>query len=233
MTGRFLFVTALVAGLAATADAQLCAGNAPFSAGRLRVGVGAEFPEGAKAYGGGLTWSHGSGIYLGGQLARYDANGGPESALDYQANLGYEMSLQTLGKIRFCPTGHFGMTKGPDAANREESTTHYGLGGAFGGVLSSSDNMAIVPSLGINWVHASYKTTTTNNQGSNTTTVSDSWMEATLGAGFVINRDVTFAPMVRVPLNQDGAESSFGFSLSYNFGRQGGGVRQQGGKRKR
>jgi hypothetical protein len=232
MTGRFLIVTALVAGVAATADAQMCAGSAPFSAGRMRVGIGAEFPEGAKSYGGALTWSHGSGAYVGGQLGRYDVNGSPESAMDYQANLGYEMSFDGLRSIRFCPTGHFGMTKGPDAGNAENSTTHYGLGGAFGGVLSSSDNMAIVPSLGINWVNASYKTTTTNNQGSNSTTVSDSWMEATLGAGFIINRDVTFAPMVRIPLNQDGAESSFGFSLSYNFGRSGG-VRQQGGKRRR
>jgi hypothetical protein len=232
MTRRFLLLTALVAGVATTADAQLCTGSAPFTAGRMRVGVGAEFPEGTKAYGGGLTWSHGTGIYLGGQVARFDENAGPESAMDYQANLGYEMSLNTLGKIRFCPVGHFGMTKGPDAQNAKLSTMHYGLGGAFGGVLSASDNLAIIPSLGIKWVSASQKTTTTNNQGSQTNTVSDSWMEATLGAGFVLNRDVTFAPMVRIPLNQDGAESSFGFSLSYNFGRAGG-VTQQGGRRRR
>jgi hypothetical protein len=232
MTRRFLIVTALMAGVAATADAQLCTGSAPFTAGRMRVGLGAEFPEGAKAYGGGLTWSHGSGVYVGGQISRHDDNAGPESALDYQANLGYEMSIETLGKIHFCPTGHFGMTKGPDAANAETSTTHYGLGGAFGSVLSTSDNLAIVPSLGINWVSASVKTTTTNNQGSNSTTASDSWMEATLGAGFILNRDVTFAPMVRIPLNQDGAEARFGFSLAYNFGRAGG-VTQQGGRRRR
>jgi hypothetical protein len=232
MTGRILIVTALVAGVAATADAQICAGNAPFSAGRMRVGVGAEFPEGAKAYGGALTWAHGSGAYVGGQVARVDDNTGPESAMDYQANLGYEMSLQTLGKIRFCPTGHFGMAKGPDAGNTKLSSTHYGLGGAFGAVLSSSDNLAIIPALGINWVNVSDKTTVTNNQGSTSTTVSDSWMEATLSAGFVLNRDVTFAPMVRIPLNQDGLESRFGFSLSYNFGRSGG-VTQQGGRRRR
>ena len=228
MTRTFLILTALVAGVAATADAQLCTGSAPFSAGHMRAGIGAEFPDGAKAYGGGLTWSHNSGAYLGGQIARFDDNNSDVSAMDYAANLGYEMSLDS--KFRFCPIGHFGMTKGPDAANAENSRTHYGLGGTIGRVLSSSDNMAIVPSLGVKWIHVSDKTTTTGNNGT-TTTVSDSWMEATLGAGFVINRDVTFAPMVRIPLNQDGAESSFGFSLSYNFGRAGG-VRQQGGRRR-
>ena len=230
MTGRFLIVTALAAGVAATADAQICAGNAPFSAGHMRAGVGAEFLNGAKSYGGNLTWSHSSGAYVGGTVGRLDDSNGPESAMDYTANLGYEMSFDS--KLRFCPTGHFGMSKGPDAGNTENSATHYGVGGAVGRVLSSSDNLAIVPSLGINWVHASSKTTTTNNQGSTSTTVDDSWMEATFGAGFILNRDVSFAPMVRIPLNQDGAESTFGFSLSYNFGRAGG-VTQQGGRRKR
>jgi hypothetical protein len=221
MTRRILILGALVAGVATTAEAQLCAGNAPFSAGRTRIGVGAEFPEGAKAYGAGLTWSHQSGAYIGGQLGRLDANGAPESALDYQANIGYEMSLDLPAKMRFCPTGHFGMSKGPDVANEENSAMHYGLGGTVGGVLSSSENIAIVPSLGLNWVHYTYKTTTTGG-GGGTTEVSDSWMEATIGAGFVINRDVTFAPTLRIPLNQDGMESSFGFTLSYNFGRAGG-----------
>jgi hypothetical protein len=221
MTRRILVLTALVAGVATTAEAQLCAGSAPFSAGRTRVGVGAEFPEGAKMYGAGLTWSHQSGAYIGGQFGRVDFNGAPESANDFSANLGYEMSLDLPAKMRFCPTGHFGMSKGPEAGNSEESSTHYGLGGTVGGVLSSSENLAIVPSLGINWVHYTFKTTTTGG-GGGTTEVSDSWMEATLGAGFVINRDVTFSPMLRIPLNQDGAESRFGFTLSYNFGRPGG-----------
>lgn len=228
MTRKFLIVTALVAGVAATAEAQLCTGNAPFSAGRMRLGVGAEFPEGSKTYGGGLTWGHSSGAYLGAQLARGDANGSTESAIDYQANLGYEMSFDAAPKVRFCPMGHFGMTKGPDVGNTENSTTHYGLGGTIGGVLSSSDNMAIVPSLAVEWVHASYKSTT----GTTTTTADDSQIDATLGVGFIINRAVTFAPMVKIPLNQDGAESHFGFRLSYNFGRAGG-VSQQGGRRRR
>jgi hypothetical protein len=228
MTRRILIVTALVAGVAATANAQLCAGSAPFSAGRMRVGVGAEFPNGAKAYGGGLAWAHSSGAYVGAAVSRWDENTSDVSSMDYAANLGYEMSLGAMPKLRFCPVGHFGMTKGPDAGTTENSATHYGLGGTFGSVLSASDNMAIVPSLSIKWNHATTKTT----GGRTTTTASESWTEATLGAGFVINRDVTFAPTVRIPLSRDGAESTFGFSLSYNFGREGA-VRQQGGRRRR
>jgi hypothetical protein len=227
MTRKFLMVTALVAGVAATADAQLCTGSAPFSAGRMRLGVGAEFPEGAKAYGGNLTYAHSSGVYLGGGINRWDEESSPDNALEYGANLGYEMSFDAMPKLRFCPMGRFSLAKGPEVGTSEVSTTRYGFGAAVGGVLSSSDNMAIVPSLAINWIHASVETPA----GGGSTTVEDSWMEATLGTGFVINRSVTFTPTVHVPLNQDGAEARWGFSLSYNFGRPGG-VSQQGRRRR-
>ena len=206
MTRKLLIITALTACVAAPAQAQLCAGTAAFSAGRMRADVGAEFPAGGKAYGAGLIWSHQSGAYFGGQITRQDPTGAAESATDLQANVGYQTSFDGLGKTRFCPTGHFGITNRP---NNQESVTHYALGGTFGQVLSSSDNMALAPSLGASWVHYS------------SGNVSDSWIEATLGAGFIFNRDVTFTPMLRLPLNQDGAEATFGFSLSYNFGRPG------------
>ena len=101
--------------------------------------------------------------------------------------------------------------------NNQESATHYALGGTFGQVLSSSDNMTLAPSLGVSWVHYS--------SGG----ASDSWIEATLGAGLIFNRDVTFTPMLRLPLNQDGGDPTFGFSLSHNFGRPG----LAGGRRRR
>jgi hypothetical protein len=214
MTRRLLIVTALTACVAASAEAQLCAGSASFSAGRMRAGVGAEFPAGGKAYGAGLTWGHQSGAYFGGQLTRLDPTGAAESATDFRANVGYETSFDGLGKTRFCPTGHFGITSLP---NNQEGVTHFGLGGTFGQVLSSSDDMTLAPSLGLGWVHYS--------SGG----VSDSWLEATVGAGFIFNRDVTFTPMLRLPLNQDGAEATFGFSVSYNFGRPG----ASGGRRRR
>jgi hypothetical protein len=206
MTGKFLIVTALTACVAVSAEAQLCAGMPSFSAGRMRADVGAEFPAGSKAYGAGLTWSHRSGAYFGGQITRQNPTGAAESATDLQANVGYQTSFDGLGKTRFCPTGHFGITNRP---NNQESVTHYALGGTLGQVLSSSDNMTLAPSLGASWVHISSGGT------------SDSWIEATLGAGFIFNRDVTFTPMLRLPLNQDGADPTFGFSLSYNFGRPG------------
>jgi hypothetical protein len=206
MTGKLLIVAALTACIEASAEAQLCSGSASFTAGRMRAGVGAEFPSGGTAYGAGLTFSHGSGAYFGGQITRQDPTGAAESATDFQANIGYQTSFDGLGKIRFCPIGHFGITSRP---SNQESVTHYALGGTFGQALSSSDNMTLAPSLGVSWMHYS--------SGG----VSDSWVEATIGAGFIFNKNVTFAPMLRLPLNRDGADPTFGFSIAYNFGRPG------------
>ena len=206
MTSKLLIVAALTACGVASAEAQLCEGNASFSAGRMRADVGAEFPTGGKAYGAGLTWSHRSGAYFGGQIMRQNPTGAAESATDLQAIIGYQTSFDGLGKTRFCPIGHFGITNRP---NNQESVTHYALGGTFGQMLSPSDNMTLAPSLGVSWVHYS------------SGNVSDSWIEATLGAGFIFNKDVTFTPMLRLPLNQNGADPTFGVSLSYNFGRPG------------
>ena len=213
MTGKFLIATALTACIASAAEAQLCAGMASFSAGSMRASVGAELPAGGNAYGAGLTWSHPSRMFFGGQITRLNPAGGAETATDLQANVGYETSFDGLGKTRFCPTGHFGIL---DIPNSQESVTHFALGGTFGQALSSSDDMTLAPSLGVHWVHYS--------SGG----VSDSWIEATVGAGFIFNRDVTFTPSLRLPLNQDGAEPTFGVSLSYNFGRP----RGAGGRRR-
>src|SRR3712207_3711033 len=125
MIRKLLIVTALTACVAASADAQLCAGSASFSAGRMRAGVGAEFPGGGSVYGAGLTWGHRSGAYFGGQVTRQDPTGAAESATDLQANVGYETSFDGLGKTRFCPTAHFGITNRP---NGQESLTHFALG---------------------------------------------------------------------------------------------------------
>ena len=213
MTRKLLIVAALTASLSASAEAQLCAGTASFAAGRMRAGVGAEFPTGGKAYGGSLTWSHRSGAYFGGEITRVNPNGAAESATDLQANFGYQSSLD-LGKTRFCPTAHFGMTNRP---NNQQSVTHYALGGTFGQALSSSDNMTLAPSLGVSWVHFS--------SGG----ASNSWIEATVGAGFIFNRDVTVTPMLRLPFDQAGGDPTFGFAVAYNFGRPG----VTGGRRRR
>jgi hypothetical protein len=230
MTGKFLIVTALVAGVAATAQAQICNGTAPFTAGQMRVGVGAEFPTGAKTYGGELAWGRASGLFLGGTVARTSDNTNSDiNAMDFGANGGYQMRFESMPKVRFCPTASLGYINGPDFGALQTSTIHYSIGGSVGGVVSSSDKLAIVPSANLSWVGARAKA----EQGGASTTASDSWGQARLSAGFVFNRAITVAPVVTIPISHDGDETRYGFAASYNFGRSGSVMQQGGRKRKR
>ena len=228
MTRKFLLVTALVAGVAATAEAQICAGTAPFTAGNMRVALGAEFPDGGKTYGGQLAWGLGNGMYFGGNVARSSLDNTDINWMEFGANAGYEMRFESMPKIRVCPTASLGYGNGPDVLGVDVSTIDYSLGASIGSVLSASDNIAIVPSANLSWVGLRAK----GEQGGASTTASDSWGQAHLAAGIVFNRAFTFAPVVTIPFSDSGGETRFGFAASYNFGRSGG-VMQQGSKRGR
>ena len=228
MTRKFLIVTALVAGVAATAQAQVCAGTAPFSAGAMRVGAGAEFPDGAKSYGGEFAWGHESGLYLGGSLSRMTIDNTDLNALRFGGSAGYELSTESMPKLRFCPVASLGYTNGPDIGTTNVSMIDYAVGGAVGAVLSASDNVAIVPSATLAWTGARAKA----EQGGTSATASDSWAQARLAAGIVFNHQITVAPVVTIPFSDAGGDTRFGFAASYNFGRSGG-VMQQGRAKKR
>src|SRR5688500_20227799 len=102
MTRTFFSVTALVAGFAATAEAQLCAGTDPFTAGHMRVGLAAEFPEGANVYGGDFAWGHQNGSYLGASLTHMSFDGVDPTALRFGGNAGTEMRFESMPKLRLC-----------------------------------------------------------------------------------------------------------------------------------
>jgi hypothetical protein len=226
MTRKFLIVTALVAGVAATADAQICNGTAPFTAGKMRASVGAEFPEGMKTYGGELAWGLDNGMHFGGTLARSSIDDADINWMSFGANAGYEMRFESMPKIRVCPTASLAYGTGPDIFGADVSTIDYSFGASVGGVVSASENLAIVPSANLSWVGIR----ATAESGGSSATASDSWGQARLAAGFVFNRAITVAPVVTIPLSDAGGDTRFGFAASYNFGRSGG-VMQQGRKK--
>ncbi len=227
MTRKFFIVTALVAGFATTAEAQICAGTTPFTAGHMRVGLAAEFPEGANVYGGEFAWGNQNGSFLGASLTHMSFDGIDPTALRFGGNAGYEMRFESMPKLRLCPVASLGYTNGPNEDPVSTNMIDYALGAAVGSVLPAGENIAIVPSAGLAWTGARIKVS----DGTNDISASDSWLQARLAAGIVINRTFTIAPVYTIPF-EDGAESTFGFAASYNFGRSGA-VMQQGSKKGR
>jgi hypothetical protein len=226
MTRKFLLVTALVAGVATTAEAQICAGTAPFTAGSMRVGGNADFPDGGKIYGGEFAKGLDNGMYVGGTIARTSIDDTDINWMNFGANAGYEMRFESMPKIRLCPTASLGYGTGPDILGAEVSTIDFSFGAAVGSVMSASDNLAIVPAAHLRYLGTRATAEANGNSASDT----DGYLRATLSAGFVFNRAITLSPVVHIPLGEEGMESTFGIAASYNFGRSGG-VVQQGRKK--
>jgi len=194
----------------------------------MRAGVGAEFPEGATTYGGELAWGHQSGMFLGGVLARTSDNENSDvNAMTFGARGGYEMSFESMPRLRLCPVASLSYTNGPDLGPISNSRIGYSLGAAVGTVLPASDAIAIVPSAALSWTGARDKT----EQNGASATASDSWFQARVAAGIVFNRAITIAPTVDIPF-EEGAEATFGVAFSYNFGRSSGVVQQGSTKKK-
>jgi hypothetical protein len=193
----------------------------------MRVGAVADFPEGYKTYGGEFAWGHQSGAYLGGSLSRMSIDETELSALRFGGNAGYEMSFDAMPKVRLCPVASLGYTNGPNEDPAKSSMLDYAIGAAVGTVLPAGENIAIVPSAALSFNGARSKTET----GTTSLELSDSWLQARLAAGIVINRAITIAPTITLPF-EEGRDAVFGFAASYNFGRAGG-VMQQGSTKKK
>ena len=124
---------ALVFG-ASAASAQMCNGTAPFSAGKMRVGVGIAFPSDANEYDGEFAVGSASGLYGGITAGLIQPSVGTENATVFGFNGGKEMTIGTKKNVAMCPQlqAAFGSFPG------DVSTTQFG-GGEIRG------NIAVVP----------------------------------------------------------------------------------------
>jgi hypothetical protein len=225
MTRKFFIVTALVAGVAATAEAQVCAGTASFDAGSIRVDGGAQFTDGAKAFGGGLAWGQPDGLYLAGDAGRTSFDGIDETAMSYGVNAGYQLQFTNLPSLHFCPSLGLRMGSGP---GDDLSETHWSLGGSVGGVMKRNGSMQFVPTAGFHYMSSRYK----DESGATPVTAKDRAAIVSLGLGVIFNEAITLTPNVRMAIDYEDAEPVYGVGLSWNFGGSKG-VRQQGRGRKR
>jgi hypothetical protein len=228
MTRKFFIVTALVAGVAATAEAQICAGTASFDAGAIRVDGGAQFTDGAKAFGGGLAWGQPDGVYLAGNVGRASFDGIDETAMSYGINVGYQLQFTNAPSLHFCPSFGFGMSKGPNVGTEEISSNEWSIGGSVGSVMKRNGSMQFVPTAGFHYGSLRY----TETVGTTETTLKDRYGIATLGLGIIYNEAITLTPSVRMQVDYEDAEPVYGVALSWNFGGSKG-VRQQGRGRRR
>ena len=213
---------ALLAIVRAPAMAQTCEGLASFSSGQMQVAGNAQFPDGAKVWGGSFTYGVPSGIYGGADLSTTSIDNDGGSSLGIGGHVGYQMTLGQAKQFALCPVARLALGMGPDddAANINSSSTdaHFGL--AVGTSMGTNPRMRIIPTAGLGLQYSKAKIEDTS-PGGTTLEGSDTYGMARLGVGFVFNQQISVRPSIDIPLGLDNSDATFGVSVAYNFGSKG------------
>src|SRR5919109_1535023 len=218
MYGR-LSVAAVFALLAALpADAQLCAGAASFTTGRMQVGGQLVSNDGYSSYGVGLNVGTARGLWGGGQIANNDYDFVDESGLWIGVGGGYQLRPARKG-FQICPVAAIGFGLGPDdigGSGADMSVRQFSAGAIIGMVAHRDKDFQIIPTGGLSIVSSKV----TIEAGGVSDDVSDTFFSLDLGAGIVFNSVWTIKPMLSLPFGDDGRDESISLGVSYNFGRR-------------
>ena len=213
---------ALLAIVKSPAAAQTCQGMASYSAGQLQVAGNAQFPEGAKVWGGSLSYGQPAGIYGGADLSTTSIDNDGGSSLGIGAHAGYQMKLGRTQKMALCPVASLALGMGPDAdagnSSVDNSQTNAHFGFALGTEMGATQQMRIIPTAGLGLQYTKFKTEITG-PGAGTAEVSETYGLARLGVGFVFNQQISVRPTIDIPVASDlVSDPTFGLSVGYNFG---------------
>jgi hypothetical protein len=209
---------ALVAGIANTTTAQVCQGTAPFSAGSDRVGVGMQFTDGAKAYGGSLAFGSGNSLFAGATVALTQFDDIDANATSMSVEGGYSIAMNTQRTVQLCPLVGFAYQSGPNFdtgfGTVNSSVRAFAFGASIGTTVPMSPMLDFVPFGG-----ATYELDHATGSFNGLSSAGDqNYTNIMLGAGFVFNKTLTIQPSVSIPAGLDGAKPTYGISFAFNFG---------------
>jgi hypothetical protein len=204
--------------LTTKAAAQTCAGMPSFSTGRMQVSAGGSFADGASSFGGVFGYGTPKGLYgkAGLGTTSYDALNG--SSFDLSLGGGYQVPLQTSRVAQLCPVASLSIGSGPNdvfGSGVDMSSRTFAFGAAIGALVGRSSRMQILPNASFQFANSR----ATVDDGTNSTSGSESYGLLTLGTGFVINSRFSVNPSISVPVGLTGSSASFGLSGAMNFGR--------------
>lgn len=218
MYGRLSIIAALSLIAALPAHAQLCAGTASYTTGRMQVGGQFVSNDDYSSYGVGLAMGNARGLYGGVQLANNDYDFVNESGLAIGVGGGYQMRPAKQG-FQICPVASLVIGLGPDnigGSNTDMSTFQFSGGAIIGMVAHRSGNFQLIPTGGLSMVNSKV---TLSAPGGNVDD-SETFFAIDLGAGLVFNSVWTIRPMLSLPMGADNREESVSLGVSYNFGKR-------------
>src|ERR1041384_3250761 len=221
---RLLLVSLTVASLAIAtpARAQLCTGSASFAQRPVQLSLGTAFNTDAKSFGGGFGVG-GSAMFL--QLTAgttsYDAF--DASSFDLGVGAGFQLPLDRDGIGHICPlvsvthsSGPNDVTVGSQTLDLSQNVVAVGIG--IGAVASGSRPTKIIPSA--SFAVLSTKATSKDKFSAQSTTSSETLGLLEFGVGFLFSEAFSLRPNVAHAFGIDQSSTTFGVSMSVNFGRR-------------
>lgn len=207
-------VLCLVVLSARSAEAQLCVGAPSFRDNRFQVGVTAALSDGAQGVGG--SFGGGGEDFFGvAGVSVLNFSDMDSSATSVSGTLGADLQADQGGRVFVCPVGQVAFGAGPDLGPVDISTFTLSGGGSVGVVASQTDALTVIPTFGLFAVH----TRVTAEVGGSERTDSDPSGLASIGVGFLFNRNVAIVPAVLVPFSASNGDAVFSIHLAFNFGR--------------
>jgi Outer membrane protein beta-barrel domain len=219
MYARLSVAAAALSLLAALpADAQLCAGAAPYTTGRMQVGGQLVSNDDYSSYGVGLNFGTARGLYGGPQIANNDYDFVEESGLWIGGSGGYQLRPSRKG-FQICPVASLGFGLGPDnigGSDADMSVRQFSAGAIIGMIAHRDKDFQIIPTGGLSIVNSKVSV----EAGGVSDDVTDTFFSLDIGAGVVFNSVWTIKPMLSLPFGDDGRDESISLGVSYNFGRR-------------
>ena len=133
--------------------------------------------------------------------------------------VGYQIPLWNAGAVQLCPVASFGVGLGPRntaGTGVERSRRAASVGLAIARSFATGPRLRVVPSLGI--AYAYQKDQAKNNAGTNLFQIADQYAVAQIGAGLLLDSNISMRPSVEIPFNLQTNEPSIGLTVSYSFG---------------
>jgi hypothetical protein len=213
-------VLALVAILSVPAWAQTCLGLTAYTAATpIQVSGKGWFTGESTSLGAGVGYGFPASGFGGVTVARTADDNFGGSTMELGATVGYQIPLWNAGAVQLCPVASFGLGFGPKSTagtGVARSRRAASMGVAIARSLSAGPRLRVVPSLGIAYGYR--KDQATNNAGANLFQIAEHYAMAQVGAGLVLDSNLSVRPTVEIPFNLETTEPSIGLTVSYSFG---------------
>ena len=203
--------------LGGKAAAQSCVGMPSFSSGQMQVTAGGQFADGTSSFAGTFGLGRPTGLYGKAALGTTSYDGLDGSSVDFGVSGGYQLALKNTRGAQLCPVASLSIGSGPNdvgGAGLDMSSRTFSFGAAMGAVMAQSAQMQIVPNASFQFAN----TRLSVDDGTTSTSGSESYGLLTLGSGFVFNSRFSVNPSVSIPVGLDGSSASFGLAGAINFG---------------